>query len=60
MSFPAAECEAGAACATPTDNACRTRPAVKGEERQRPLNGGRGRQIPKGAHRPGCQVESPY
>lgn len=42
MSFPAAECEAGAACATQTDSACRTRPTVKGEERQRPLTGGRG------------------
>ena len=44
MSFPAAECEAGAACATPTNNACRTRPAIKGKERQRPLSGGRGRR----------------
>ncbi len=44
MSFPAAECEAGAACATQTDNACRVSSPVKGEERQRPLTGERGRR----------------
>ena len=42
MSFPAAECGAGAACATQTESACRMSQSVKGEERQRPLTGGRG------------------
>ena len=33
MSFPAAGCEAGAACATPIESACRTNLPLKGEER---------------------------
>ena len=45
MSFPAAECEAGAACATQANSAYRVRPAVKGRERQRPLTDGRGRRL---------------
>lgn len=57
MSFPAAECEAGAACATRTNNACRKRPAVKGEERQRPLTAGRGRRNGEPRERP--QLRSP-
>jgi len=44
MSFPAAECEAGAACATQANSAYRLRPTVKGKERQRPLTAGRGRR----------------
>jgi len=41
MSFPAAECCAGVARATRRVQRLRPRPAIKGEERQRPLNGGR-------------------
>ncbi len=36
MSFPAAECEAGAACATRMSEASRTRTLVKGAERSAP------------------------
>jgi hypothetical protein len=49
MSFPAAECRAGAARATPLHQRLRPRPAIKGEERQRPLNGGRCRRLKKEA-----------
>ena len=35
-SFPAAECGAGAACATPLDNACRLSLPLKGGEHSVP------------------------
>ena len=41
--FPAAGCDAGAACATPHPR-LPFEPLLKGEERQRPLNSGRGRR----------------